>query len=326
MIIVGIQVGLVFRNKNRLQRRKLAHLLCMEVCRFVEHQSVAVAEDVGREPSGKSQATCADNRSKTRLHQRLSRLEVFSCNRHLGLFGHFPHRRNVYGGVRSTHDERRAFRQGRIRIAHGRSDMLAVVCLHRLFQGFQCSVHFFAYRHIDFSRRSPQHHDTAAPVFSLETADIFTQLFHHVPARSTVFHIVSVQTLRIVMVESGLHGNNLFQLILDRINIFLLQYLAIDCRLISVGRIYIPRSEYDVAQFSHRNNLIVMKILLFSTTPHTNPVVLSHGSYRFGKPFTDHQHTGHKRGSHSSKPHTQNSQFAFSRFYIHFFHSFFIFK
>ena len=53
MVVVAVKLGLVVGTEDSLQRRELRHLLGVEVLGFVEHQTVAVAEDVGREPTVK---------------------------------------------------------------------------------------------------------------------------------------------------------------------------------------------------------------------------------------------------------------------------------
>lgn len=45
--LVGVEVGLFLRNEDAFQCGKFAHFLSAEVCGFVEHETVAVAEDVG---------------------------------------------------------------------------------------------------------------------------------------------------------------------------------------------------------------------------------------------------------------------------------------
>ncbi len=47
VVVVGVEVGLVFRHENRLEGRELADLFCAEVGGFVKHETVAVSEDVG---------------------------------------------------------------------------------------------------------------------------------------------------------------------------------------------------------------------------------------------------------------------------------------
>ena len=48
---VAVEVGLVFGNENRLEGRELAHLFSAEVGGLVEHEAVAVTQNVGREPA-----------------------------------------------------------------------------------------------------------------------------------------------------------------------------------------------------------------------------------------------------------------------------------
>ena len=122
----------------------------MEVSRFVEHETVAVTEDVGREPTAQAEATSAEDWRETALNECLASLEVLTCNRQLGFFCEFPHSRDVNCSVRSTHDERSTFLKSSVSIAHRRSDVLAVVSLHSGFQVGQMIVDLFVNWNVDF--------------------------------------------------------------------------------------------------------------------------------------------------------------------------------
>ena len=78
MIDVAIEVGLVILAQDSLKGRELADLLGVEVGRLVEHKTVAVAEDVGREPTAESEVTHFQDWSKTTLDKRLSGLKVLT--------------------------------------------------------------------------------------------------------------------------------------------------------------------------------------------------------------------------------------------------------
>ena len=65
MIVVTIEVGLLAALEDSLKSRELAHLFCAEVSWLVEHETVAVAKNVGREPAVQAEATSADDRSET---------------------------------------------------------------------------------------------------------------------------------------------------------------------------------------------------------------------------------------------------------------------
>ena len=131
----------------------------------------------------------ADDRSETALHQGLTRLEVLACDRHLGLLCEFPHGWNINCGVRRTHDERSTLGKGSVGVAHGWSDVLAVVSLHRSLESSQCAVDFHVHRYVDFSRSSPDYNDACAAVLLLEVADVLAQRLYHLPAGLAVLHV-----------------------------------------------------------------------------------------------------------------------------------------
>ena len=70
-------------------------------------------------------------------------------------------------------------------------------------------------------RSSPKNDNTVTIISHFKIADIFTQLFHHIPTILAIFHIITIQTTSIVVVESSFHWNYFLQFILYRINIFL---------------------------------------------------------------------------------------------------------
>ena len=78
------------------------------------------------------------------------------------------------------------------------------------------------------------------------------------------------------MVESGFHRNDFFQLVLDRIDVFLFQDFGVDGRFIGIGGIYVPRTKYDIRQLCHGHDFAIVKILFVSTTSYANLVILSH--------------------------------------------------
>ena len=248
----------------------------MEVCRLIEHQTVTIAQDIGREPSIQSEASGTDNRSKTTLYKSLSRLEVLAGNRHLGLLCEFPHSRNIYSSIRSTHNKRSTLGQCSISVAHRRSDVLTVVCLHCSLKSSQRAMDFHIYRHINLSRSSPDNNDTCTSVLFLEVTNILTQSLYHFPTGLAVLHIVTIKALCIILIESRLHRNHLFQFLTNRIYILLLQHFCIHSSLICILRINIPGSKHDIIKTCQRNNILIMQILLVSTTAHTNLIILGH--------------------------------------------------
>lgn len=105
VVAVSVEVGLVGGLEDGLEGRELAHLLGVEVGGLVEHQSVAVAEDVGREPATQSETARADDGRKATLDERLSGLEILAGDGHAGLLSQLPHGGYVDRGIGGTHDE-----------------------------------------------------------------------------------------------------------------------------------------------------------------------------------------------------------------------------
>ena len=154
--------------------------------------------------------------------------------------------------------------------------MLFVVSLHSCFQRSERAVDLLVYRNVDFSRGRPKHNDTAAVVCCLEVADVFANLLHHIPTVSASFHVVTVKTFCIIMVESRLHRNDFNQFALNRLYVFFFKHLSVDSRLVCVCRINVPRTENDVVQICQRHDVFIVKIFLFSTAANADFVVLCH--------------------------------------------------
>ena len=315
-----IEVRLYVWLQDGFESRKLTHLLGVEVCWLIQYKSVTVAKNVGREPSAQTEATSTDHRSKSTLYQSLTSLEILTGNRHLGFLCQFPHSRNIHSCIRSTHDKRSTLCQGSISIAHRWSNMLTVVSLHRLFQSSQCAMNLLIYWYIDFCRSSPDYNDTGTTVLLLEVTDILTESFYHLPTGLAILHIVTSQTLRIILVERSLHRNDFLQFIFYRINILFLQYLCIHRCLIGILRINIPSSKHDIIQFCERYDVLIMQILLVGTTPHTNLIILSHRTNRLCQALASHQHTGYKSSSNCTTTYNHNTKFAICWLYIVLFH------
>ena len=62
---MAIEVGLLFGHEDALESREFRHLFSTEVSGLIEHETVAVAEDIGREPAAQTEATSADDGSET---------------------------------------------------------------------------------------------------------------------------------------------------------------------------------------------------------------------------------------------------------------------
>ena len=137
-------------------------------------------------------------------------------------------------------------------------------------------MNFFTNRNIYFRRRSPQYNNAFTIIFSLETANILTQLFYHVPTCSSILYIGAIQTFGKITVESSLHRYNPYQFILYRFNIFFLQDLTMNSRLIGILREYIPCTEYNIIQIGNRHYFFIRQIFLVFPLTYSNLIILGH--------------------------------------------------
>ena len=288
----------------------------MEVGRLVEHEAVAVAENVGREPTVQPQAARADDRGESALHQRLSGLEVLAGDGHLRLFGQFPHGGDVHRGVGRTHHEGRAFGQGGVGITHRGRDALGVVGLHGRLEVGQTVVHRFVHRHIDFGRSRPEHHHALTAVVGFEAADVFAQRLDHVPARGAVFHVVAVQTRGIALVESGGHGANGLQLVFNGEDVFGAQHFGVHSALKGVGGVHVPSTEHQVVERGQRDDVGILQIFLVGTAPHADFIVLCHCTDRLGQAFTRHEHAGDEGCADRAEADDHHTQFSICWFHV----------
>ncbi len=309
VVAVAVEVWLLLGHENAFQRGEFRHLLCAEVGWFVQHQAVAVAQDVGREPAAQSQAACADDGRETGLDQRLTRLEVLAGDGHSGLVGQFPHCGDVHCGVGSAHYEGSALRQCGVCVAHRGGDMLLVVSLHGNLQGGQRAVHLLVDRHIYLGRCGPKHHYALHARFLLKPADILAYLLRHVPAVPAQLHVVAVQTPGVVPVECGGHRLDLLKLVPDGIDVLLLQHLGVDGAFVCIGRIYVPGRKLYIVQVCQRHDVLIVQIFLVFSFAYADLVVLGHRAHRLGKSLAGHQHAGNERGAYRTQSHYHYSEF-----------------
>lgn len=126
--------------------------------------------------------------------------------------------------------------------------MFAVIGLHCGFKSGKCAMYLFVYGNVDFSRSGPDYYDTVAMVVGLKAADVFTQSFYHIPTRSAIFYVVTVEAFGVVVVESGLHRHDGFQFITYGFDVAVAQHFCVQCTLVSVSRINVPSTKYDVVE------------------------------------------------------------------------------
>ena len=255
MIYITVQIGEFFGFEDIVDNGQLADFFGLEVFRLVKHFTVTITQDIGREPSAYTQHTGLEHRSKYSFHQSLTALEVFTGNRHIHFLGEFPHSRSIYAQVRSTHDERSTFCDCSVSVAHARRNNFRIVFLHCLFQSSERLV-LFCQRNINFSTCSPQHGDTVAIVVCLESADILTQLLYHVPTCSGILYVRTVQTFCKIVVKSGRHGFNGFQLIFYEVQVLFFQNLCIHCSFIRIISENVPTAKNDIVQINQRHYIL----------------------------------------------------------------------
>ena len=171
-------------------------------------------------------------------------------------------------------------------------------------------------RHINLCRGCPEDNDALTVIDSLECADILAQLLCHIPAVLAFLHVCAVETLREVLVESGLHGDDGLQLVLYGYNILCLEDISVDGCLEGISRIDVPCAEDDVVKVGHWDNLAIVHIFLLCTLADTYLVVLGHGADRLGEPLAGHEYTCHECCGHSTIAYNQNAKFTLGWLYI----------
>ena len=314
VVAVAVEVGLVLRNENRLQSGELRNLFCTEVGGLVEHQAVAVAEDIGREPAGETEAAGTDDGGEAGLHESLTGLEVLAGDRHLGLFGKLPHGGDVDSGVGCAHDEGAALGEGGIGVTHRGSDAVLIVGLHGGLESGERSVNLLVDGNVNLSGSGPEHDNAVDSSLFLEVADILADLLRHVPTILDGLHVVAVKTLGVVVVEGSLHGLDLLELVLYRIDIFFFEHLGVDGGLVGIGGIYIPGAEHDVVKTREGNDVFVVEIFLVGSASYAHLVILCHRADGFGEPLAGHEYAGHESGGNSSETDHEHAQLSVGLF------------
>ena len=194
--------------------------------------------------------------------------------------------------------------------------MLLVVGLHSSLEVGQMVVNLLVDGHVNLGGSSPEHYYTVNTGGFLEVADVLAESFNHLPAGLALHDVVAVEALSVVVVESGLHGHDLLELVLYRLDILLLEHFGVHCALVSVGGIYVPRAEYDVVEVGQGHDFVVFEIFLVSAFSYTDFVILCHGANGLGKAFAGHQNAGHESGGHCTQTNNQYAEFALGFLYI----------
>ena len=198
--------------------------------------------------------------------------------------------------------------------------MLLVVGFHSCLEGCERAVYLFVNGNVNLGRSCPEHYYAVNTVFFLEVADILADLLGHVPAVLYGLHVVTVKTFCIVVVESGLHGNDLLEFVLYGVDVFFLEHLAVDSAFVGVLGIYVPCSEHDVVEVGDGHDFVVFQIFFVSSFSYTDFVILSHRANGFCKAFAGHEHAGHECGANCSKSYHEDTEFTFGRLYVCFLH------
>ena len=124
--------------------------------------------------------------------------------------------------------------------------MLFVIGFHCCFKSLHRAVDLLVDGHVYLCGSSPENHHALHACLFLEVADVLADLLGHVPAVFDILDVVAVKTLCVVVVESGFHGFDGLEFILDRVDVFLFENLRVEGGLVCVGRIDVPCAEYDV--------------------------------------------------------------------------------
>ncbi len=85
-----------------------------------------------------------------------------------------------------------------------------------------------------------------------------------------------METLGVVVVESGLHRLDVLKLILHRVDVLLFENLGVDGSLVCVGGINVPCAEHDVVEICDGDNLVIFEVFFVFAFSDTDFVVLGH--------------------------------------------------
>lgn len=121
--------------------------------------------------------------------------------------------------------------------------------------------------YVDFSGSSPEYDYAVNAGLGFEIADVLTDLLHHVPAVLAGLYVVAVETLCVVVVESGGHGHDFLELVLYGVDVFFFENLTLDGRFVGIFGINVPCAEYDVVKFCDRYDVAVFEIFLSAPSP-----------------------------------------------------------
>ncbi len=321
MEIVAVELGIVLAVEDRLQRGELGDLLGVEVGRLVEHQAVAVAQDIRGEPAVEAQAARAQNGGEARLDERLTRLEVLAGNGHAHPLGHRPHGGDVHRRVGSAHDEGTTLKQSGPGVAHRGGDAHAVVGLHGSLQCLGRVVHGGVALHINLSGSRPGHHHALQIVFLAEVADVLAQRFHHLPACEAGLHVAAVDATGVVAVEGRRHGAYLLQFVLHGHDVLALEHFGKERTLQRIGGIGVPSAEDDVGERRQGHDVPIGEALRAALARNADAIRLRHAADGFGQTLAGHQHAGDESGGNGAQTDGQDAEFARCGAYIALCHS-----
>ena len=113
---------------------------------MLNHLSVTVTKDIGREPSLNTQQAGAECGCKGTLHHGLAALEILAYNRQTLFLGELKECGNIYAHIWSTHNERATLHKCGVCINHAWRQMFAVIGLHGSLKAGKCAVNLFVAR------------------------------------------------------------------------------------------------------------------------------------------------------------------------------------
>ena len=139
--------------------------------------------------------------------------------------------------------------------------MLLVVGLHGSLESFEGVVNLLVDGHVYFGGSGPEDNDAVGARLSLEAADVFAELLYEFPP-CAFLHVVAVETLGVVVVESGGHGLDGLEFFANGLDVLLFEDFGVDGRFVGVGGIYVPCGEHDVVEVSNGNDFVVFEVFL----------------------------------------------------------------
>jgi hypothetical protein len=305
LVEIGIEIGL----EDVLERSQLRLFLGLERLRLVQHFAVAVAQNVGREPSRDAQHARLEGRRQHRLHEGLAGLEVLAANGCFFLLRQLNQRRNIDRQVG------RAIGKGNSLAERGvgvdlRGRNADVVIFQALFKGLDRLMH--AGRLQEYLSRAGPDHDYAVDGL-LEGLDVVDDLLGQVTLVLALLYVRAVQALHVILVEDSRQRLDGFQIWLELLERLLVQHLGVRGRLVDVVLENIPAGEDHIVQVRQRNKVLDQRRMVIGALAQPDGAHLRKRADRLGQSAAHRFHAGDHRGGHRAKANHHHAQLALRR-------------